>query len=88
MIASFLVIVINTFFAGHLGDEKQLAAVGMASMYVNILCNSLILGLNSTLSTLLAQAKGFDNYQLIGVYLNRGRIAMTLLFAFLMVFFL
>jgi Na+-driven multidrug efflux pump len=54
MFASFSMQVINTAFCGHLGDQEIMAGVGMATMYSNIFCNSLMMGLNSTLDTLLS----------------------------------
>lgn len=52
----------------------------MAAMFSNILGNSLMVGLNATLDTLLPQARGFGDLRLCGVYLNRARIALTILF--------
>jgi MATE family multidrug resistance protein len=80
MISAFSIQVANTVFAGHLGDPAIMAGVGMATMYVNIFCNSLMIGLNSTLNTLLSQAVGFDDFHLCGVYLNRSRIVLTLMY--------
>jgi len=80
MISSFSVTVVNTAFAGHLGNSAIMAGVGMAAMYCNITCNSLMIGLNSTLNTLLSQAVGFNDFRLCGVYLNRSRIALTIMY--------
>jgi len=41
---------------------------------------TIIEGVNSALDTFISQAYGANNYQLCGVYLNRGRFVMTLLF--------
>ena len=54
MISSFSVLVVNTAFSGHLGNPAIMAGVGMAAMYCNIFCNSIVIGLNSTLNTLLS----------------------------------
>lgn len=88
MISSFLIQSINVSFAGHLGEESIMAGVGMANMYVNIFCMSLMMGLNGTLNTFVSQAYGFGDYWMCGVYLNRGRIVMTLLYIPLFVLFL
>lgn len=80
MVSSFSMHVINTSLCGHLGDQAVMAGVGMATMFSNIFCNSLMMGLNSTLDTLISQAKGFGDLHLCGVYLNRARIALTLMF--------
>jgi len=65
----------------------MMAGVGMAIMYINIFCNSLVVGINSTLQTLVPQAYGFGDLRMCGVYLNRARIALTLSYI-PMVFFL
>ncbi len=54
MISSFLVQVVNVSFAGHLGSEAAMAGVGMANMFQNILCFSVIYGFNSSLNTLVS----------------------------------
>jgi Na+-driven multidrug efflux pump len=64
MVSMFLAIfmeVLNNAFVGHLGREDILAGVGMANMHMNIFLLSLIWGMNSTLNTLLTQAKGFGD---------------------------
>lgn len=40
------------------------------------------MGLNAGIETLGSQAAGVDNYELGGVYCNRGRLAVTLAVAF------
>ena len=80
MISSFSIQVANTAFIGHLGDPAAMAGVGMATMYVNIFCNSLMVGLNSTLNTLISQAVGLGDYRMCGIYFNRSRIVLTLIF--------
>ena len=80
MISSFSIQVANTAFAGHMGDPAVMAGVGMATMYVNIFCSSLMVGLNSTLNTLLSQSVGFGDYRMCGVFFNRSRIVLTLMF--------
>lgn len=56
------------------------AGVGIGTMTSNFLGMSIILGYNSALDTLISQTKGAGDYKMCGVYLNRGRITMTLLF--------
>jgi len=91
MISMFFLIfmeVLSNSFIGHLGKEDILAGVGMANMYLNIICLSLILGMNSTLNTLLTQAYGYGDFRQCGVYLNRSRIIMTCIFVPLSIFLL
>ena len=80
MLAGFLVQVINISFAGHLGSETAMAGVGMANMYLNVLCISIIIGINSTLNTLVSQSYGLGDYRMCGVFHNRSRFVMTLIF--------
>ena len=52
MVLALLVEVINSIFVGHLGNEAILAGVGMANMYMNVTCLSLLFGMNMVLNTL------------------------------------
>ena len=56
------------------------AGVGMGNMTQNLCALSWVLGFNSAMDTLVSQAVGGNNYELCGVYLNRGRFLMTLMF--------
>jgi multidrug resistance protein, MATE family len=79
-ILSFLIEMINLIFVGHLNDPAKIAGVGMGNMTVNLLAMSIIYGMNSSLDTLISQASGSGNKELCGVYLNRGRFVMLVLF--------
>ena len=73
MVFSMLMDLVNMIFIGHLNDSAKVAGVGLGNMYVNIVCQSLIIGLNGAISTLASQAYGAENYHKVGIYLNRGR---------------
>ena len=91
MVSQFLAIfmeALNNSFVGHLGREEVLAGVGMANMHLNIFMLSLIWGMNSTFNTLLTQAYGFGDLRQCGVYLNRSRIIVTLVFLPMSIFIL
>jgi len=45
---------INLFFIGHYGDEAMIAGVGTGNMINNILCLSIIMGMNGALETLIS----------------------------------
>ena len=47
---------------------------------MNLMGMSLILGCNSALDTLVSQAAGAGNLKLCGVYLNRARFIMSVMF--------
>lgn len=51
---ALLVVAANTAFVGHLGNNSMLAGVGLGTLYVNIFCQSIILGLNGALQTLVS----------------------------------
>lgn len=79
MIAGFSVYAVNLHFNGHLGDEPTMAGVGMANMFMNLLFMSLMNGLNASLNTFVSQTKGYGDLRMCGVYLNRARIALTMM---------
>jgi Na+-driven multidrug efflux pump len=51
MVLGLVVEVINSIFIGHLGKEESMAGVGMANMYMNVTCLSLLWGMNMVLNT-------------------------------------
>jgi MATE family multidrug resistance protein len=77
---ALLVIASNTAFIGHLGDSAKLAGVGLGTLYVNIFCQSIILGLNGAVSTFVSQSYGAGNVRKCGIYLNRGRVVAIMAF--------
>lgn len=57
-VTMLLTMVMNTAFVGHIGDESEVAGVGVANMLINIICFSLMLGISSALNTFISQAFG------------------------------
>lgn len=51
---ALIVYAFNTAFIGQLGDSAKLAGVGLGTLYVNIFCQSIILGLNGAVATLVS----------------------------------
>ena len=74
-------IVLSFIVAGHLGDTKKLAAVGVSHSYLSILILPVILGVNKAQDSAVPYA--FDNGDLraCGMYLNRGRAICIALFS-------
>jgi Na+-driven multidrug efflux pump len=71
----------NLIFIGHTSNPKALiAGVGLGNMIQNICCLSIIFGSNSALGTFVSTAAGAGNIELCGLYTNRGRFIMTILF--------
>ena len=88
MCSALFIETINSAYVGHLGSEDIMAGVGMANMYMNITCLSVLFGINMTLDTVVSQAFGFGDYRMCGVYLNRSRIIITLIIIPLSLFLL
>ena len=70
----------NLIFLGHFGDASMVAGVGLGSVTLNIMCLSMLYGMNGAIETLVAQAFGMKDLTLCGQYLNRGRVILTLVF--------
>ena len=58
----------------------MMAGVGLGDVALAFLGQYALLGLNNAIETLAAQAAGAGNLHLAGVYLNRGRVLLTLFF--------
>jgi len=67
----------NLIFVGRMGDATLLAGVGLATTTINMMCFSLLVGLNGALETLVSQAFGMKELNLCGRYFNRGLVIMA-----------
>lgn len=76
--------VINTYFIGHLGNENQVAGAGMANMLNNIVARSVLYGVTDSLSTFISQSYGNHDYYMCGVYLNRARILIFIIYTIIL----
>ena len=72
---------INVYFIGNLNDPKMLGSLGVALLWVNCLSYTIFISLNTGLVTLSAQAFGKKDYQLTGLYFQRGCV-INLVFLF------
>ncbi|ONI09981.1 hypothetical protein PRUPE_4G022000 [Prunus persica] len=79
-----LVYVVNNFmslstrvFAGHLGN-LELAAASLGNSGVQLFAYGLMLGMGSAVETLCGQAYGAEKYDMLGIYLQRATIVLTL----------
>jgi MATE family multidrug resistance protein len=68
----------NIFFIGRMGSPTLMAGVGLASVTVNMLMTSVVIGVNGALGTLVSQAFGMNKLKLCGLYLNRGFMIFTI----------
>ncbi|XP_057810712.1 protein DETOXIFICATION 16-like [Salvia miltiorrhiza] len=70
--------VISLMFVGHLG-ELQLSSASMATSFAAVTGFSVLLGMGSALETLCGQAYGAKQYQMLGVYTQRGAVVVLAL---------
>ena len=80
-VASLLMELVNVAFIGHLGNTAKVAGLGLGNMYINVFCQSIIMGLNGAILTLASQAYGSGNLPKCGLFLNRGRFIVLCAFA-------
>lgn len=81
----YLAEVINTIFIGTLNDEVLITSLGLGNMTVNTAILSILIGLSSTLDTLIPQAYGANNMRLCGTYTQRGVLICSVAFGILVV---
>ena len=62
MLVYLMVMLVNTYYIGHVNDPVLLAGVGMGNMLINVLCFAIVQGLNGALETLVSQAYGAEKY--------------------------
>ncbi|KAA3479705.1 protein DETOXIFICATION 27-like [Gossypium australe] len=74
---SILVISITQAFAGHLGD-LELAAISIANNVIVGFNFGLLLGMASALETLCGQAFGAKKYYMLGIYMQRSWIILSI----------
>ncbi|KAI3906945.1 hypothetical protein MKW92_007762 [Papaver armeniacum] len=76
-IASYSMNVVTQVFAGHLGD-LELASISIANTVVIGFTFGLLLGMASALETLCGQAYGAKQHRMLGIYLQRSWVVLTL----------
>lgn len=74
-------------FAGHLGN-LELAAASLGNNGIQVFAYGLMLGMGSAVETLCGQAYGAKKYDMLGIYLQRSTILLTLAGAFLSVVYI
>ncbi|KAI3887365.1 hypothetical protein MKX03_002769 [Papaver bracteatum] len=76
-IASYSMNVVTQVFAGHLGD-LELASISIANTVIIGFTFGLLLGMASALETLCGQAYGAKQHRMLGIYLQRSWVVLTL----------
>ncbi|CAH9071402.1 unnamed protein product [Cuscuta epithymum] len=69
-------------FSGHLGN-LQLAAASLGNTGIQVFAYGLMLGMGSAVETLCGQAFGGGRYEMLGVYLQRSTILLSITGVFL-----
>lgn len=64
-------------FSGHLGN-LELAAASLGNSGIQLFAYGLMLGMGSAVETLCGQAYGAHKYEMLGVYLQRATVVLTL----------
>ncbi|XP_057986428.1 protein DETOXIFICATION 40-like [Hevea brasiliensis] len=64
-------------FAGHLGN-LELAAASLGNSGVQLFAYGLMLGMGSAVETLCGQAYGAHRYEMLGTYLQRATVVLTM----------
>ncbi|KAK7412664.1 hypothetical protein VNO78_04196 [Psophocarpus tetragonolobus] len=72
-----LMSLVTRVFAGHLGN-LELAAANLGNSGVQLLAYGLMLGMGSAVETLCGQAYGGNKYDMLGIYMQRAIIVLTL----------
>eukprot|EP00347_Sterkiella_histriomuscorum_P009123 403342431 len=67
----------SLYFIGSIGEPILLAAFGVANVLLTVLV-VILLGLNSTLNTLVSQSYGQHDMEMCRTYIGRGRVVVTL----------
>ncbi|KAL5082027.1 hypothetical protein RYX36_010448 [Vicia faba] len=74
-------------FSGHLGN-LELAAASLGNTGIQIFAYGLMLGMGSAVETLCGQAYGAEKYEMLGTYLQRSTILLTITGLFLTVIYI
>ncbi|KAF3327264.1 protein TRANSPARENT TESTA 12-like protein [Carex littledalei] len=75
--STFGVTVISQAFIGHIGST-ELAAYALVSTVLMRFANGILLGMASALETLCGQSYGAKQYHMLGIYLQRSWIILTI----------
>jgi len=74
---NYLMSMSTQIFSGHLGN-LELAAASLGNTGIQIFAYGLMLGMGSAVETLCGQAYGAHKYEMLGIYLQRSTILLTL----------
>ncbi|KAA0040248.1 protein DETOXIFICATION 40-like [Cucumis melo var. makuwa] len=76
-VINYLMSMSTQVFSGHLGN-LELAASSLGNNGIQLFAYGLMLGMGSAVETLCGQAYGAQKYHMLGIYLQRSTILLTL----------
>ncbi|XP_020251773.1 protein DETOXIFICATION 16-like [Asparagus officinalis] len=76
-VLQFILQAISVMFVGHLG-ELALSGASMAASFGSVTGLSVLMGMGSAMDTLCGQAFGAKQYHMLGIYMQRALIVLTL----------
>ncbi|KAF0921694.1 hypothetical protein E2562_013431 [Oryza meyeriana var. granulata] len=74
---NYLMSMSTQIFSGHLGN-LELAAASLGNNGIQMFAYGLMLGMGSAVETLCGQAFGAHKYEMLGVYLQRSAVLLTI----------
>ncbi|KAK8507998.1 hypothetical protein V6N12_025107 [Hibiscus sabdariffa] len=74
---NYLMSMSTQIFSGHLGN-LELAAASLGNTGIQIFTYGLLLGMGSAVETLCGQAFGAQKYDMLGIYLQRSAVLLTI----------
>ncbi|CAH2053092.1 unnamed protein product [Thlaspi arvense] len=74
---NYLMSMSTQIFSGHLGN-LELAAASLGNTGIQVFAYGLMLGMGSAVETLCGQAFGGGKYEMLGVYLQRSTVLLSL----------
>ncbi|CAL5200541.1 unnamed protein product [Lathyrus oleraceus] len=86
-LTNYVMSMATQIFSGHLGN-LELAAASLGNTGIQIFAYGLMLGMGSAVETLCGQAYGAEKYEMLGTYLQRSTILLTITGLFLTVIYI
>ncbi|OMO72301.1 Multi antimicrobial extrusion protein [Corchorus olitorius] len=74
---NYLMSMSTQIFSGHLGN-LELAAASLGNTGIQVFAYGLMLGMGSAVETLCGQAFGAHKYDMLGIYLQRSAVLLTI----------
>ena len=73
---------INLYYMGHIGNSRIIVAFGLGNLIEGLFVAAVIFGFNATSENEFGKAYGAGNMKHVGVYLNRGKLILSVAMIF------